>query len=344
MNLSRDSAHASVNKESVSKTKESIADQKAKYDEQKEQERKRRFSILSGNIKPIQSSFHLQPEEHAYCEIKADRMADNQYLVSYTTGITEKQGVIGRSIAGSLIYGKAGAVIGGTTARGVTTSTTSQERKTRTETIDNGTLLFTNKNILFVGKEVVKIPYDEILSIEFNPISFNSTSMIVKYPTMVKNESYKVDMNTHIDLYYQGVMRTIGKDKSKVEEADINMSDYPAFISEQEKIAKKRIAKVKKYLIWTGIFTLMTIFLRGIILDFTIIVGFALISCGIAYPILHFSNNINKGEYEDLEVFSKRAFFWLIPILIFSFIIGVFTVGRTTNQTKNVKINSVVGK
>lgn len=198
------------------------------------EERKRKFKILSGKIQPIQSSFNLKDNEEAYYQFETERKADVQYTDSYTTGITKKKGIIGRAVVGDLVFGKAGAIIGGVTADNEINSSTRQELSTRTETIDKGKMLFTNKRILFVGKEVVSIPYDDILAFYFpNPSKPHyphlDLAMEVRYPSMLKNESYILP-NTQVELFFRGVLRLIGKDKSIIEESDVEKFINDEFI------------------------------------------------------------------------------------------------------------------
>jgi hypothetical protein len=185
-----------------------LADKKAKYEELKGQERKRKFTILSGHIEPIQTTFHLKAEEHAYFQIKADRMAEKDHIESHTTGDARSPFIKGGILRGNTKI----------------STTTTHERINEYVRIDSGMFLFTNLRVLFIGKQVVEILYADILS-----ATFINSSIIIKYPGMANNETYETDTKSDAELYYHGVMRLLKHDKSSITEAEVNMDDYPKF-------------------------------------------------------------------------------------------------------------------
>jgi len=286
-----------------------IAKQKAKYEAEKEQERKRRISLLSGNLKPIKTSFHLNVGEYAYFAFQTSRMADRDYIESHTKGAGIGEG-----------FGRVGV--------GIAKSTTTQERVTKLETVDTGTLLFTNKRILFVGKEVVSVAYQDILAAEFN-----GAIMTIKYPSMIKNECYDIEKEPDAALYFKGLMRLLGKDKSKVNEADIDMSDYPEFVLPPKEKVKKKLSLRNKIFIGIGILLFMAIFLKGLIQPSIIIDVIVLICSVMALPILYVMNFFMKNQYAvEVQQF-KRIFLWSIILLVSLFIIYGVTSSSTTNTT-----------
>lgn len=287
-----------VNTNQISNT---LADQKVKYEDKKEQERKRRFAILSGNIKPIQISFHLKAGEHAYFQIKADRMADRDYVESHTTGDARSP-----FIQGGLLRGNTSI-----------STETRQERITKTEIIDSGELLLSNIRMLFIGKEVISIPYDDILSVEFFPNPrFDTTTISVKYPTMIKNECYDLEKKNDAKLYYEGIMRLIGWDKSNITEADVNMVDYPAFGQDEMKKGKKLHPVVRNILIGAGIFVVLSAFLRPFIIPINFILFVLILFTGLGYLGGKKKNTIKQ------QATTKKVFFWSLAILLLGLIVA----------------------
>lgn len=211
----------------LDKRRKKEEEKKAIYEEKKIQERKRRFPILSGNIKPIKTTFNLNKGEDVYFQSSAERLAEVEYIESHTTGQTKKKGVLRRSVVGGVLLGGVGAVIGGATAGDKIKSTTTQEKINRTEAVDTGTILFSNKRILFIGKEVLDISYDEILAVNFDIPYFE-----IKYPSMIKGENYKID-NLDAKLYFEGIMRLTKRNKTKILEPEVEIDWVDS--SEQKK-------------------------------------------------------------------------------------------------------------
>lgn len=278
-------------------TSNSIAEQKAKYEKQKEQERKRRFLILAGDFKPIQTTLNLKEEEKVYFQTEADRMAEKEYVEYHTTGQSRTP-----FIRGGILRGNSK----------ISTNTT-QSRSSANAMIDTGILLFTNLRVLFVGKQIVSIPFKEILAIHFT-----NNSVTIKYPKMVKNEAYNFAQNSDVKFHYFGLMRILEKDKSKATEADVDMSDYPRFVSEQETMRKKNIWLFVKICIWIGIFFTIKNLFWSSITTFIIIVIFVIACCAVSYPILRLSNR--DGEYEYGLMFTKKLLIWSLGVLVLSFL------------------------
>jgi len=291
--------------------------QKIEYEQKRELERKRRFTILSGSVKTITSSFHLKSGEHAYFQFETTRLADREYVKSYTQGKARSPFITGGILRGNTQID----------------TTTSQVRLTENVKIDSGKMLFTNRQILFVGeKQVVNIPYDEIISVEFH-----DSQMIIKYPQMLSGEAYKAEPDTK--FYYQGIMNFL--EEKKATEADIDMSDYPKYVSEEEKEARKKKAFTRNAIIFTCIATVITILFHAVSMTICIISIFVFLCLGISYPILYVSNRGTHGEYETGLQVVKTLFFWSISVMIFCFILAIVMTAvdanrSTTNQSSPI--------
>lgn len=278
-----------------------IAEQKAMYEEQKEQERKRRFAILSGHIKPIQISFTLKTGEHAYYQIEAEQKAEREYVESHTTGDVRRP-----FIKGGILRGNSKV-----------NTTTTQSHSSGSTTVDSGKLLFTNVRVLFIGKQVISISYADILSVQFT-----NNSVVIKYPQMAKGESYSLPQDNDAKYYYYGVLRLIGIDKTKANEADVDMSRYPLFVSDEAKEAKKKHALLKKIFFWVGIFLCMVIFLRGIIVIVNWILVGVIVMFGIGYVVSLAKNRIELEQYEGDMWVAKKVLLYSSLLLLIGVIIA----------------------
>jgi hypothetical protein len=204
--------------------------QREEYELKKEHERKRRFNILSGNITPIETSYHLNDGEQAYFEFDTKRLANREYIESSNTGKARNP-----LIQGGLLRGNVK----------INTTITQERRTEKLETIDRGTMLFTNKQMIFLGNEVVSIPYSEIYSIDFDFLA-----MYPKYQGMLKGECYSLGYEPDVKFYYYGIMRKIGRDKSKIAINDVSMYDFPKFVPKKDKPIirlKKMFASIGKF-------------------------------------------------------------------------------------------------
>lgn len=295
-----------TNKDNTNQMSNILADQKVKYEVNKDQERKRRFAILSGNIQPIHTSFNLKSGEKAYFQIEADRMAEQEYVESYTTGEARSP-----FIKGGLLRGNSQI-----------NTTTRQERVSNLEIIDTGTMIFTNTRMVFIGKEVISISYEDILSVDFFPYSrFGSTSMIVKYPTMLKSERYDIHRKNDAKLYYQSILRLTGRDKRKITEADVDMDDYPESVADEDKIAKELNPTIKNILISITLFIILVSFFRSIIVPINYIVLVSMVLTGLGYVTSFLPMHRKKVIKKQRENY-KQAFFWSLTILFLGLIVA----------------------
>lgn len=180
------------------------------HTEQINNKRKEIRDILSGKLKPIQSSINLKDGEHAYYEFETDRIADREHTTSHQTG-----------------YARSPLIKGGLLRGNTQISTTvTQSHRYKNEVVDHGVMIITNLRILFLGKEAVSIYYPELLSIHFpNPAKPHypdiKLTMDVRYPKMLKNESYILH-DPQPELYFRGIMRNIKKDKSDVTDEEVD--------------------------------------------------------------------------------------------------------------------------
>src|SRR5687768_17189663 len=139
----------------TSNIKKKINDYKDEQARKKAEEEARQQKILSGQIKPIQVVVSLDPEEKAYIELAARRMAIVDRIVEKTVGKTKKKGVVSRAVVGGVLLGPLGALGGAATAGSKGSSTTTQETVSKMEAVDSGSLILTNKRLMFVGQNIV---------------------------------------------------------------------------------------------------------------------------------------------------------------------------------------------
>jgi len=196
-------------KENYQQMKVDIAQKKADDDAKalvkKENELARKIAISSGNILPIIVNCNLQENENAYISYPAQRVA----LVSHTvtTQIHKRKGTVGRAIVGGVLLGPLGALGGAVTAG----SKTKVNEKTteKSEVIDTGSLILTNKRTLFIGKnQVVSMQNEKTLNILVDD-GFSTRKVTIQYPEMMKGEAYKIsgpDIKD-LDLYIEGMKK-----------------------------------------------------------------------------------------------------------------------------------------
>ncbi|MEO8691505.1 MAG: hypothetical protein ABI397_01825 [Candidatus Saccharimonas sp.] len=177
--------------------------------EQKEEEAEelRIQQILKGKIKPITISINLQKGEIAYLSVPADRTASVERVVETTKGKSKKKGVIARGIVGGVLLGPVGALAGAATAKSSHTSSTTQQVFTETESIDSGTLVLTNQRVLFMGNQVLPMPYEQIIAYSFYGDKFNGYKFAPKYVEMYPNETFVIGGSSpsEMELYYKGI-------------------------------------------------------------------------------------------------------------------------------------------
>ena len=187
----------------LAKSLDNHQDKKVK---QKAEDEARKQAIADGKIEPIAVSVKLGSDEKAFVEFQAKRNALVEKVVEQTYTKTKKKGGITRAVVGGMTFGIGGALVGAGTAKSHGTSTTVQHDVSSIEAVDEGTLIFTNKRILFVGKEIISIPHDDLMAVDFAK-SFGGMTMKVKYAGMLKDEHYviKGDGAKEADLYYKGI-------------------------------------------------------------------------------------------------------------------------------------------
>ena len=184
----------------------SLDDHQDKKAKQKADDEARKQAIADGKIEPINVSVKLGSDEKAFAEFQAKRAALIERVVEQTYTKSKKKGGLTRAVVGGMTFGVAGALVGAGTAKSKGTSTTVQQDVSSIEAVDEGTLIFTNKRVLFVGKEIISIPHDDLMAVDFSK-SFGGMTMKVKYAGMLKDEQYviKGDNAKEANLYYKGI-------------------------------------------------------------------------------------------------------------------------------------------
>jgi len=183
-----------------------IAMQKAENERREREELARKEKILSGMIDSITTTFNLKNGEAAYLQFNVDRIAEKEYVETQTVSKAKKQGVLTRAIVGGVLLGPLGALGGAATAGEKGTGKTTYNTVKRNETIDSGTMVFTNKRILFVGKAMFSIYYDNIVS-----SSFACNILTIKYPEMMAGEYFRVYNCKDCYLYFKGITNNLVK-------------------------------------------------------------------------------------------------------------------------------------
>ena len=192
---------------SIKKKVKNYKDEQAR---KKAEEEARQEKILSGDIEPIKVVVSLEPQEKAYVELSAKRMAVVDRIVEKTTGKTKKKGVVGRAVVGGVLLGPLGALGGAATAGSKGNSTTTQHTASKMEVVDDGSLVLTNKRLMFIGQNIVTLPYNKILAVSFTN-NISGKKLLVKYEGMLKDEQYAVsgEKAKDTELYYQGITKNL---------------------------------------------------------------------------------------------------------------------------------------
>jgi hypothetical protein len=151
--------------------------------------------------------------EAAYAVFPAKRQALVERIQEFTTGRSKKSGGISRAIVGGVLLGPVGAVVGGATAGSKINTRTHQIRSEVLTPIDKGEVLLTNRRMLFVGNEIVSMPYGNLLSISLhriNRLMLKGYRLDVKYEAMKKGECYLLEEETGGDFQrsYESVTKT----------------------------------------------------------------------------------------------------------------------------------------
>jgi hypothetical protein len=163
----------------------------------------RHQKILAGQLDPIPVSMNLQPDEKAYLELTARRMASVDSIVEETTGTSKKKHVVRRAVVGTVLLGPVGTIAGAATAGSKQNATTTQKTVSTMQLIDSGQMILTNKRFIFLGNDnVISLPYDEIIA-----ASFSGNQATIKYAGMLNSEHYEIFGSEASDaqLYYNGV-------------------------------------------------------------------------------------------------------------------------------------------
>lgn len=192
--------------------KRAAKDFQARQSEKKAAKEEQKNQILSGNIPIVHTDLNLPQGEQVYFEAKAQRMALIEYEVEETTGKTKRKGTIRRAVVGGALLGVAtggigaalGAVGGAVTAKGKTKSKTTTRTVKKKEKVDQGRLVFTSKRVMFVGNEVISIPYSQIIEHNFS-LMLGSGSITIKYQDMLEGEYYQVSGARDAEIIYQGI-------------------------------------------------------------------------------------------------------------------------------------------
>lgn len=165
--------------------------------------------IVSGEIEPITIEMRLEEGEKAYAQYRTERRAIVETVKQYTEGKTKKKGGLTRALVGGVLLGPAGAIIGSTTAGSTYTEVTKEKRERAVKVIDAGTLVFTNKRVIFHGNNNVKtLRYPEIISTNF---SYNGEVVIFRYEGMMDGEEYRLVDKDHkySKNYYDGITQKL---------------------------------------------------------------------------------------------------------------------------------------
>lgn len=190
----------------TNKIKKAANDYKENQAVKKANEEARQQAILSGNIEPVQVVVNLEPNEKAYAEFSSKRMAIIDSIVEKTVGKSKKKGVVTRAVVGGVLLGPLGAVGGAATAGSKSNSTTTQETVSKLQQVDKGSLIFTNKRMMFIGTDVVSLPYNRLIAVSFGS-TLTGKKLTVKYEGMLKDEHYILsgDKAKDTELYYRGI-------------------------------------------------------------------------------------------------------------------------------------------
>jgi hypothetical protein len=163
-------------------------------------------AILSGNINPVQVVVNLQPDEKAYADFGAKRMGIVDTVIQKTVGKSKKKGVLSRAVVGGVLLGPLGAVGGAATAGSKNNSVTTQQTVSKLQIVDTGSLIFTNKRIVFVGNNVLSLKYDQLIAVNFDKTR-TGMKLHLKYEGMLESEHFVVggEKAKDTELYFKGI-------------------------------------------------------------------------------------------------------------------------------------------
>ena len=185
---------------------EFIASLTKPFEEKKAAADAHKQAIIDGSIAPITPSVRLKQGEQAYVEFPAKRQAIVTTTIQRTVEKTKKKGGITRAVVGGALLGPVGAVVGASTAKSQGHSVGYAQEVENLNNIDEGVLLLTNQRMLFVGQEIISIPYDELIGVKFENM-ITGAEISVKYAGMLKGERYFVTGKEAklSQLYYQTI-------------------------------------------------------------------------------------------------------------------------------------------
>jgi hypothetical protein len=169
--------------------------------------------ILEGKIEPITVSINLRKGEKAYLSVPTNRMAYVDRIVETTTGTSKKKGVIKRGVVGGVLLGPVGAITGAVTAKSHYSSHTEQQVVTTFESIDNGMLVLTDQRVIFVGNQILSLPYDQIIAYVFSGNKQIGYRFTPKYDGVQPNETFVIGgpSPAEIEVYYKGITANLVK-------------------------------------------------------------------------------------------------------------------------------------
>jgi hypothetical protein len=190
--------------------KKSYKEKQDKSAEAKAKELERQKTISLGKIKPLdKTEYNLEEGEMVYAHFNCSKMGQ----ATKSVAISHQQGVASRAGCGCCLLGPLGALLGGLTAP----SKTKEVNWQSTNAVDYGTMLFTNKSFIFIGRNsMVKLDYHKMLSIQFQK-TFSGSKLTLKYPEMSVGEYYNLSGGDAkiADCWYEGIRQVNMKKKLK---------------------------------------------------------------------------------------------------------------------------------
>ena len=176
----------------------------------KEVEEKERIEkILRGEIVPILHEYNLEKDEVVYIKLFSERKMLVENITEITETKTKRKNVVGRAIVGGLILGPVGALGGAVTSSKDVETNIIQNKNKEVKTIDSGDLLLTNTRILFLGDNIISLPYEYVPQVDFP----ESNKMVIRYDGMAVGEFYEIsgDNINDVQYYYKGIIKNIAK-------------------------------------------------------------------------------------------------------------------------------------
>ncbi len=173
-------------------------------------EKQRIETIRQGRMSEVTTAnINFGKTEKAYYLLNVARYADMPVLQVDNNIKTKKSGVLSGALIGGMAGGMAGAEIGASLmARDQSKTTTNIISSTQAKLMSKGQMVFTNKRVLYIGREVVSVPYKELLRIEIFPGRTHHTITLLR-ENMTQGEFYLSfdKKRTDILYYLEGVAR-----------------------------------------------------------------------------------------------------------------------------------------